>query len=74
MLNAPAILSDRFTVLVRAVGVVESLTVTATVLVAAAVGVPLITPVVWLILKPGCNPVADQVYGEVPPVACTVAL
>ncbi len=49
------------------------MTVTLTVLVPAAVGVPLITPAV-LIVRPAGRPVAVQVYGDVPPLAASVAL
>jgi len=42
------------------------------VLVPAVVGVPLITPVLLLIVKPAGKPVADHVYGVVPPFATTV--
>jgi hypothetical protein len=55
-------------------GLVESFTVTFAVLVPAAVGVPLITPVLALIVSPAGRPVADHVYGVVPPVAVTGAL
>ena len=59
----------------NAVGVVESVTVTTTLLLVPAVcGVPLITPVDELIDKPDGRPVADQLYGVVPPAATTVAL
>src|SRR5690349_14820892 len=52
-------------------GVHESFTVIAAVLVPAVVGVPLITPVAALIDNPAGNPVADQLYGVVPPLAVT---
>src|SRR5579885_147983 len=55
-------------------GFVESFTVMVAVLLPAIVGVPLMTPVVALMVKPAGNPVADQLYGVVPPVALTVAL
>ena len=55
-------------------GVPESFTVTATVLVPADEGVPLISPVEALIERFGGNPVADQVNGVVPPLAWSVAL
>jgi hypothetical protein len=55
-------------------GLVESFTVTFAVLVPAAVGVPLITPVLALIVSPAGRPVADHVYGVVPPEASTVVL
>lgn len=56
------------------VGPVESVIVTVTVLVPAAVGVPEIAPVVPFNVKPGGNPVAAQVYGLVPPVPASVAV
>jgi hypothetical protein len=56
-------------------GLVESFTVTFAVLgPAGPVGVPLITPVPALIVSPAGRPVADHVYGVVPPVAATVAV
>jgi len=48
-------------------------TVSVTVKVPAAVGVPEIAPVVALIAKPAGRPVADHVYGVVPPLAVGVA-
>src|SRR6185312_10223983 len=60
-------------VAVRCVGLVESVTVMATVLVPAAVGVPLIAPVEEFRFNPAGRPVADQVYGVVPPDAASVA-
>jgi hypothetical protein len=60
ILRAEAMFSTRLLVAVLGVGVVASLTVTATVLLPDAVGVPLITPVEALIVKPGGKPVADQ--------------
>ena len=39
-----------------------------------AVGVPLICPLEALMLKPAGRPVADHVYGVVPPLALMVAL
>lgn len=56
------------------VGDDESVTVTVTVLVPAAVGVPVICPVLGLIVKFAGKPAALQVYGVVPPVAATAAL
>jgi hypothetical protein len=51
-----------------------SVTVTTTLLlVPADVGVPLITPVVAFMVSPFGSPVADQLYGVVPPLALTVA-
>jgi hypothetical protein len=58
----------------NAVGVVESVTVTTTLLVPGFWGVPLITPLDKLIDKPDGRPVADQLYGVVPPAATTVVL
>ena len=56
-------------------GLVESFTVTFAVAVPAGpAGVPLITPVVALIVNPEGKPVADQVYGAVPPVAARFAV
>jgi hypothetical protein len=51
-----------------------SRTVTLDENVPAAVGVPEMTPLEALIAKPVGSPVADQLYGEVPPVAVTVRL
>lgn len=39
-----------------------------------AVGVPDMTPLPALIVKPEGNPVADHAYGAVPPAAVTVVL
>jgi hypothetical protein len=57
---------------VCAVGVAESVTVTVTLLELAVVGVPVIWPVVKLMANGEGNPVADHLYGVVPPVAATV--
>ena len=65
------IVMDRLAVAVRWVGLVESVTVIAAVLVPAALGVPVITPVA-LIESPAGKPVAVNVYGAVPPFAPTV--
>ena len=54
------IVSERFFVVLRCVGSVESVTVTATVKVPEAVGVPLITPVEAAIVRPAGKPVAVQ--------------
>lgn len=54
-------------------GLVESVTVTATVKVPVAVGVPVIWPL-GLMESPVGKPVAVKVYGVVPPEAITVAL
>ena len=56
----------------RWLGVLESVTVIEGVLVPAAVGVPEIAPE-ELMLKPAGSPVADQVYGAVPPPAAMLA-
>src|SRR5579872_3567250 len=50
-------------------GLVESVTVTITLLVPAADGVPEMVPAAGSIVKPLGRPVADQVYGVVPPLA-----
>lgn len=55
------------------VGLVESLTVTFAVVAPATVGVPEITPLAALIVRPAGSPVALHVYDGVPPVAATVA-
>jgi hypothetical protein len=65
--------SDRLALLVAGVGLVESVSVTTTVLVPAAVGVPLIAPVEALSVKPGGRPVAPQWYGALPPDPASVA-
>ena len=66
--------SDRLLVPVRCAGLVASVTVTTTVLVPAVFDVPLIAPLAGSMLRPEGRPVADHVYGVVPPVAATVAL
>ena len=53
-------------------GVLESVTVMVGVLVPPALGVPEIAPE-ELIVRPAGSPVADQVYGNVPPLAVIVA-
>src|SRR5437588_727690 len=60
---------------VRCVGL-ESVTVmvTATGPPVAAVGVPLITPVLALIDRPAGRPAAEYVYGAVPPLAVSDAV
>src|ERR1017187_3074061 len=58
---------------VNGVGVVESVTVTVTVLVLSPRGVPTIWPAAF-IPKPDGRPDAAHVYGAVPPVAVTWAL
>ena len=65
--------SVRLLVMVRCVGVVESVTVTTTVLAPEAVGDPDMAPVEASSVKPAGRPVADQVYGLVPPFAASVA-
>ncbi len=58
---------------VCAIGEVLSVTVTVTFgLVPAAVGVPLITPVEELMLRPAGRPVAEKAYGVTPPLATGV--
>ena len=52
----------------------ESVTVTVTENVPDAVGVPDMTPLAALIVKPAGNPVADHAYGVVPPMAERVLL
>ena len=61
---------------VCAVGIAESLTVTVKVDVPDVVGTPLICPVAVFKVSPvGKAPaVTLQVYGVVPPLACSVAL
>ena len=53
-------------------GVLESVTVMVGVLVPPALGVPEMAPE-ELIVRPAGSPVADQVYGNVPPLALIVA-
>ena len=74
MLGGAMIVITRLAVALRWVGLVESVTVTTAVLLPAVVGLPPITPVDALMLRPVGSPVADQVYGVVPPLAATVAL
>jgi hypothetical protein len=59
-------------VALRWVGVLESVTVMLGVLMPVAVGVPEMVPE-ELIVRPAGSPVADQVYGNVPPLAVIVA-
>ena len=66
------IVSKRLTEALTGVGLVESVTVMATLFVPDPVGVPVICPAV-LILSPTGRPDATNVYGVVPPVAFTVA-
>jgi hypothetical protein len=56
----------------RWLGVLESVTVIEGVLAPVAVGVPEIAPE-ELMLRPAGSPVADQVYGAVPPPAAMAA-
>ncbi len=72
--NWPAMLIDSVLVALRWVGLVESVTVIVTVLDPAVVGAPVIAPLEASMLRPAGRPVADHVYGVVPPVAATVAL
>lgn len=72
IVSCPVMVMDRLLVAVRCAGLVESVTVMTTVLVAAAVAVPPITPVDGSIVNPDGRPVADQVYGVTPPVAARV--
>lgn len=73
-MRAELTVNDSVLVAVRGVGKVASVTVTVTVLVPAAVGVPVICPVFGLIVRFAGKPVALHVYGVVPPTAATVAL
>jgi hypothetical protein len=61
MVGGATTVSERFAVAVRCVGLVESVTVIATVLVPAVVGVPLIAPVEAFRFNPAGRPVADHV-------------
>jgi hypothetical protein len=54
-------------------GEVESVTVMVTLLVPAAVGMPDMTPVPALMVKPAGSPLAAQEYGCVPPAASASA-
>jgi hypothetical protein len=72
MLRGRTILIERLTVIERCVGLVESVTVIAAVVVPAAAGIPVIWPVDTLMPRPDGSPLADQVYGPVPPPAVTV--
>lgn len=66
----------RFAVVVAAVGVSESVSVTVKLDVPRAVGVPVIAPVELLSVRPGGKlpVVTAQLYGVTPPVAVRVAL
>ena len=73
LILAPAalMLMGRFAIAVSC-GMVESVTVTVTVVLPNDVGVPVTWPEV-LIERPVGRPIALNVYGPVPPVAATVA-
>ena len=51
---------------------VESVTVIVTELVPDALGVPVIWPELAPTVSPAGSPLADQVYGELPPLAETI--
>ena len=70
---APMVMESVDVETLRWVGVVESVTVMLGEVVPVAVGVPEIAPE-ELMLRPAGSPVADQVYGAVPPVAAMVAV
>ena len=72
MVSCPMIVSEKLLLAVRWLGLVESVTVIFTVLVAAEFVVPLMAPLDGSILRPEGRPVADQVYGVVPPEAARV--
>jgi hypothetical protein len=74
MVSAGAMVRDRFFEALACVGLVESVTVIARVLVPATVGVPLIAPVDTFSVSPCGSPVTDQVSGALPPLAARVAL
>jgi hypothetical protein len=74
IVSAGATISDRLRVAVSFEGLVESVTVSTTELVPAAVGVPPITPLDEFSVKPAGRPVAAHVYGGVPPAPFSVAL
>ena len=74
MVSCPVIVSARLLLAVRCVGLVESVTVTTTVPELAPCGVPLMTPLEASMPRPAGSPVADQVYGVVPPLAARVSL
>ena len=69
---APMVMECEVVVTLRWVGVLESVTVMLGVLMPVAVGVPEMVPE-ELIARPAGSPVADQVYGNVPPLAVIVA-
>ena len=70
--SGPVIVRDNCTVLLCAMGDVESVTVMFTVPEVAAAGVPEMAPVDAFIVRPVGRPVADHVYDGVPPAATTV--
>jgi len=72
MVSAGEIVNESVLDAVACVPLVESVTVTVTELVPAAVGVPEITPVPLPIVSPEGSPLADHVYGPFPPVAAIV--
>src|SRR5579885_646803 len=72
--SAGVMFSARLALPVSAVGVVESVTLMVTLPLLGPAGVPVMAPVEGLIESPPGRPVADQVYGGVPPVAASVAL
>ena len=69
---APIVMESVDVETLRWLGELESVTVIEGVLVPEAVGVPEMAPE-ELILRPAGSPVADQVYGAVPPPAAMVA-
>ena len=68
------IVSDNVLDAVRCVPGVESVRLMVTLPALVAVGVPLIVPVMGSIVSPAGRPVAENVYGVVPPLAATGAL
>ncbi len=68
------IVSEKVLMAVCGAGMLESCTVMVTELTPAATGVPVICPVEALIVKPAGSPVADQVYGCMPPAAMAAEL
>jgi uncharacterized protein YaaW (UPF0174 family) len=69
MANLAEIVSVKVTEAVCAVGLVESVAVIVTLPELAALGVPVIWPVLELMASGEGSPVADHLYGVVPPVA-----
>jgi hypothetical protein len=76
--NALAVTAEivicRLALALLAVGVVESVTLNATVVAPAEVGVPVIAPVVLLSTNPPGSPLALYLYGFVPPAAAIALL